>query len=89
VTETSANPATRYFTDQVLRKRPYLTLEICRGVVNAPIHSVAQDDGRVRHWGYAILPNESEPRILRVVTLADGVTIHNAFPDRNYREDAP
>jgi hypothetical protein len=35
------------------------------------------------------LPNEDNPRILRVVTLEDGMTIHNAFIDRNFREDEP
>ena len=41
------------------------------------------------HWGRIILPNETETRILRVVTLDDGQTLHNAFIDRNYREDTP
>jgi hypothetical protein len=27
---------------------------------------------------------ELDDRILRVVTLADGETIHNAFPDRRF-----
>ena len=27
------------------------------------------------------------PRILRVVTLSDGETIHNAFFDRRFRQD--
>ena len=82
-------PATRYFTEQVLRKRPYLTLEICQAVVEQPLRKAPQEDGRFRHWGRASLLNDTEPRILRVVTLEDGVTIHNAFPDRNFREDAP
>ncbi len=81
--------ATRYFIEQVLRKRTYLTLEMCADVVANPLRVSAQDDGRIRHWGEATLPNETEPRILRVVTLEDGETIHNAFPDRNFREDAP
>ena len=80
---------TRYFSEQILRKRPYLTLEMCQAVIRNPIYHEAQVDGRIRHWGAARLPNETEPRILRVVTLEDGVTIHNAFPDRNFREDAP
>jgi hypothetical protein len=82
-------PATRYFVEQVLRKRPYLTLEMCRSVVENPLRREVQDDGRIRHWGKVILPNELEPRILRVITLEDGETLHNAFPDRNFREDAP
>ena len=80
---------THYFAEQVLRKRPYLNLELCVQVLRNPLRSEPQDDGRIRHWGLATLPNEAEARILRVVTLADGITIHNAFPDRNFREDAP
>jgi hypothetical protein len=78
---------TRYFTEQVLRKRPYLTLELCRAVIADPIRTLVQEDGRIRHWGAVILPNEDKRRILRVVTLADGKTIHNAFPDRDFVED--
>jgi hypothetical protein len=43
-----------------------------------------QDDGRIRHWGYV---DELGKRALRVVTLADGVTVHNAFPDRDFEEE--
>jgi hypothetical protein len=39
------------------------------------------------HWGRVLLPDESNERILRVVTLEDGKTLHNAFLDRSYRED--
>ena len=82
-------PTTRYFAEQVLRKRPYLTLEVCQTVIENPLRVSTQVDERMRYWGKVILQNETEPRILRVITLADGVTIHNAFPDRNFREDAP
>ena len=85
----SSRPVTRYFTEQVLRKRPYLTLDLCEAILRNPIHVSAQEDGRIRHWGRATLPNENEARILRIITLADGETIHNAFPDRNFREDTP
>lgn len=78
---------TRYFTEQVLRKRPYLILEMCEAVLADPIRTMVQDDGRIRHWGLIILPNSEGERILRVVTLADGETIHNAFPDRDFVRD--
>jgi hypothetical protein len=78
---------TRYFEEQVLRKRPYLTLEACRAVIAAPLRTEIQDDGRIRHWGRVTLPDEPETRILRVITLEDGETIHNAFLDRGYREE--
>jgi hypothetical protein len=80
---------TRYFEEQVLRKRAYLNLEMCIAVLRNPLKVERQDDGRIRHWGVVTLPNETQVRILRVVTLEDGETIHNAFPDRNFREDAP
>ena len=80
---------TRYFDEQVLRKRPYLTIDLCLGVIAKPVRTEIQDDGRVRHWGKVTLPNEDRPRILRVVTLEDRTTIHNAFVDCTFREDAP
>ena len=76
---------TRYFAEQVLRKRPYLTVEMCAAVKAAPLRRDAQEDGRIRLWGRVTLPNETEPRILRVVMLDDGGTIHNAFLDCNFR----
>jgi hypothetical protein len=71
---------TRYFEEQVLRKRPYIVREWCERVVGAPLRTELQADGRVRYWARIA---ELDGRILRVVTLADG-TIHNAFPDRNF-----
>ena len=77
---------TRYFEEQVLRKRPYLTIEMCRAVVAQPLRRIVQEDGRIRHWGRVTLPDGGEARILRVVTLEDGATLHNAFLDRGFRE---
>jgi len=72
---------TRYFTEQVLRKRPYLRIELCEAVVNNPVMRDIQSDGRIRHWGYV---EELGDRALRVVTLEDGETLHNAFIDRDF-----
>jgi hypothetical protein len=41
-----------------------------------------QEDNRHRFW--AAIP-ELGGRYLRVITLADKVTVHNAFPDRRFR----
>ncbi len=76
--------ATRYFVEQVLRKRPYLSAEMCIAVITNPVQRLVQQDGRIRFWGPAYLLNEADERILRVVTLEDGETIHNAFFDRNF-----
>lgn len=80
---------TRYFAEQVLRKRPYLSEEQCALVLGAPLRRVVQPDGRIRWWGRVVDPCDGATRILRVVTLDDGETIHNAFFDRGYREDPP
>jgi hypothetical protein len=73
---------TRYFREQVLRKRPYIRLEWCERIVSQPLAHERQPDGRFRYWG--TVP-ELQGRFLRVVTLEDGETIHNAFPDRNFK----
>ena len=78
---------TRYFSEQVLRKRPYLTQTMCEDVVRSPIRTQVQVDGRVRYWGRVRLPQDQKARILRVVTLEDGETLHNAFIDRDFNED--
>ena len=73
---------TRYFREQVLRKRPYIRLEWCEYVVTHAVRRDVQQDGRIRFW--AIIP-ELNYKALRVVTLEDGETIHNAFPDSNFK----
>jgi len=86
--EGSANlKTTRYFEEQVLRKRPYIQREWCRAVLAAPSRREAQNDGRVRFWGRIAEAGEARSRYLRVVTLEDGETIHNAFLARSLRED--
>jgi len=53
-------------------------------VLDNPVRVEAQPDGRVRHWGF--VPELG--KYLRVVTLDDGETIHNAFPDRRFEEES-
>lgn len=73
---------TDYFNEQVLRKRPYLRREWCIAVIEDPIRAEQQEHNRWRFWG--VVP-ELEGRYLRVVTLWDRTTIHNAFLDRGFR----
>jgi hypothetical protein len=77
---------TRYFEEQVLRKRPYIRRSWCEEVLAQPLRREAQGDGRIRYWG-RITADDGIPRVLRVVTLEDGATVHNAFFDRGYREE--
>ena len=74
---------TAYFENEVLRKRPYLKKEWCVFVIENPIRVEAQIDNRVRFWARIA---EFGNRALRVVTLDDRTTIHNAFPDGNFKE---
>ncbi len=73
---------TEYFETQVLRQRPYLKKEWCIAVVENPLRTERQEYNRFRFW--AAVP-ELGGRYLRVITLEDKVTIHNAFPDRGFR----
>lgn len=73
---------TPYFENEVLRKRPYLSKELCTRVVDQPVRVEPQEHNRYRFW--AILP-ELGGRYLRVITLADKTTIHNAFLDRRFK----
>ena len=72
---------TQYFEEEVLRNRSYLRREWCIRVVEAPLRMERQEDNRYRFW--AVAP-ELGGRYLRVVTLDDKITIHNAFPDRGF-----
>lgn len=78
---------TRYFDEQVRRKRPYIRLTWCAQVIAAPLRTEKQADGRLRYWGEITLSGETTQRYLRVITLDDGETIHNAIFDRRFREE--
>jgi len=79
--EFSTWPTTPYFRNDVLVKRPYLRLEWCVAAIASPVHRRDQPDGRIRQWVF--VPELS--KYLRVVTLDDGKTLHNAFPDRRFK----
>ena len=73
---------TRYF--EATRNRPDRAIireEWIKRAVQTPIRELVQKDGRVRYW--ALVP-EMGNRYLRVVTLEDRETVHNAFFDRRF-----
>lgn len=57
-------------------------MEWIEAVISAPERETIQADGRIRRW--ARIP-EAEGRVLRVILLPDGETIHNVFFDRRFR----
>ncbi len=73
---------TEYFEKEVLRRRPYLRKEWCIRIIEHPLRLEFQEGNRVRYWGICV---ELGGRYLRVVTLEDRVTIHNAFLDRGFK----
>ncbi len=74
---------TRYFEEVVLQKRPYLRKVWCERVLDDPVRMEQQENNRFQFWAPI---RELDDRYLRVITLAGKRTIHNAFPDRRFRE---
>lgn len=69
-----------------MRKRPdrsKIKDEWIEFTVKNPVRTEIQSDGRIRKWAKI----EKERKYLRVILLEDGKTIHNAFFDRNFKED--
>lgn len=52
-------------------------------ILKNPMKKEIQPDGRIRYWGYV----KELDKYLRIITLDDGLTIHNVFPDRNFKEN--
>ncbi len=74
---------TEYFRATRMRAdRKHIAPEWIERVCRSPEHSRVQADGRIQCWSR--IP-EAGQRFLRVVLLADGDTIHNAFFDRRFK----
>jgi len=73
---------TKYFdaTRQRL-DRAAIDLDWIEFVIASPQAERTQADGRIRRWASIA---ECDGRWLRVVLLADGETVHNAFFDRRF-----
>ncbi|MCL5278528.1 MAG: hypothetical protein M1376_01310 [Planctomycetes bacterium] len=73
---------TQYFLYTRTREdRKNIRLEWIQRAVAHPIGEYVQADGRIRRW--ARIP-EAGGKVLRVVLLKDGQTVHNAFFDRSF-----
>lgn len=74
---------TKYFDAIWLRPdRAQIEIEWIERVIANPEKTEIQKDGRIRKW--AKVPEMSN-RYLRVILLADGETLHNAFFDRGFK----
>jgi len=75
---------TQYFRYTKMRPdRSQIKEEWIKSVMNDPMKVEVQSDGRIRKWGKI----EEVNKILRVIILEDGKTVHNAFFDRSFREE--
>lgn len=74
---------TNYFLNVVLRKRPYIKIDWLIRIIENPIKVEKQFDNRFKFWGTI---KELDNKIVRVITLDDKLTIHNAFPDRRFKQ---
>ena len=75
---------TQYF--QYTRQRPDRAMiqdEWIELVIRNPLREEIQTDGRIRRWARIAAMDK---RVLRVILLEDGETVHNAFFDRNFKE---
>lgn len=72
---------TAYFQESVMLRRPYLQMAWIEQVIQNPVQTEVQENGRVCYWGYI----EDLGKYLRVVVEPDGETVHNAFPDRGFK----
>lgn len=50
--------------------------------IENPLKVEIQKDGRIRKWVYV----KEVDKYLRIILLPDGMTVHNAFFDRNFQE---
>jgi hypothetical protein len=73
--------ATHYFETSVMARRPYLKVEWIEHVLANPVRTQVQGNGRIRRWALIV----EVGKYMRVVTEADGETVHNAFFDRGFR----
>lgn len=75
---------TRYYEYQVILKADrgwIVSDEVIRALAH-PIRTQVQADGRIRYWAYI----SRLKAYIRIVTLADGETVHNVFKDRGFVE---
>jgi hypothetical protein len=71
---------TRYFALTVMTKadRRWIDPADIGLALNRPVRRERQHDGRIRYWALGTY--------IRVVTLADGYTVHNVFKDSDFSE---
>ncbi|MBD2654336.1 hypothetical protein H6G45_12765 [Synechocystis sp. FACHB-383] len=73
--------STRYFQEFARQKHPEIEESWIERILANPLITEHQANGRIAYWGNI---KEAEGRVIRVITLDDGETVHNAFFDRKF-----
>lgn len=75
---------TRYFALTVMAKadRRWIDPADIVKALAQPVRKERQADGRMRYWAWI----DRLQSYIRVVTLADGETVHNVFKDSDFTE---
>jgi len=77
---------TQYFLHPQQRSdRKDIRTEWIQYIIDNSMKEEKQADGRIRRWAKI---REANNKYLRVILLEDGETIHNAFFDRSFEEEA-
>jgi hypothetical protein len=72
---------TQYFLYTRTRSdRSYIKEEWIMSAIKKPLRTEIQKDGRIRKWAYV----KEADKYLRIILLSDGITVHNAFFDRDF-----
>lgn len=72
---------TNYFKEFASQKHPEVQRDWIEQVLADPVKREVQANDRISYWRNI---ETAEGRVLRVITLEDGETVHNAFFDRNF-----
>lgn len=77
-----------YYLETARFKHPEITEEAAHEVIRNPERVVEQHDGRFQYHGKVTFADGSHTMYIRVITLPDGETLYNAFPDRHFNDIA-
>ena len=75
--------STHYFQQFARQKHPEIEESWIERTLANPLKKEHQANKRIAYWGNIA---EADGRVIRVITLEDGETVHNAFFDRNFHK---
>lgn len=77
-----------YYRETARFEHPEISEEAAHEVIRNPERVVEQDNGRFQYYGKVTFADGSHTMYARVITLPDGETLDNAFPDGKFTKFA-